>query len=264
MAEGPRGWVLRGEALGDATHGFFTRRGGVSQGPYASLNCSISSQDRAEDVAANRARVAAALGVEPGALLGLTQVHSADVVVLRRGAAHWRSGRGPQGDALVTDDPALAIGVVTADCAPVLFAAAGGRAGGLVVGAAHAGWRGACGGVLEATVAAMRDLGAREIAAVVGPCIGPSGYEVGEDMRRAVLALDPQGASCFGPAARHGHFLFDLPGYVLGRLRRAGLRRIGAVGLDTLRDPGRFFSHRRRVLASGGVIGHQISAIRAR
>lgn len=259
MTDEPRGWVLEGDLLLGVRHGFFTRRGGVSQGAYASLNCSVSSADQARDVAENRRRVAAALGVDVTALLGLTQTHSADVHVLKRGQVQWRSGRGPVGDALVTDDPAIAVGVVTADCAPVLFADRARR----IVGAAHAGWRGACGGVLEATVTAMRRLGAGEISAVVGPCIGQASYEVGSDMRALVLVSGTGSAPFFAPARRAEHFQFDLAGYVLNRLRRAGVRRVSALGLDTMPDACRFYSHRRRTLAGGGVIGHQISAIRA-
>lgn len=259
MRDMPRGWVIPTANLADVPHGFFTRRGGVSPAPFDSLNCSLSSRDLAENVATNRTRVAAYLGVAGEALLGLTQVHSSDVVTVRRGGAHWATGRGLRADALASDDPNVALGVITADCAPVLFADDDGH----VVGAAHAGWRGAAGGILEATVEAMRALGARDIRATVGPCIAPTRYEVGPDMRAAVLAVDAQAARWFLPAARSGHFMFDLPGYCLARLRRAGLRRIEALGLDTLRDRRRFFSHRRRTLAGGGAIGHQISAIRA-
>lgn len=256
----PRGWVLQADGLAGVRHGFFTRRGGVSPAPYDTLNCSMSSKDDPRNIAVNRGRVSAFLGVESADLLGLTQVHSADVKTVRRGVAHWRTGRGPAGDALVSDDPDVALGVITADCAPVLFASLDGR----VVGAAHAGWRGAADGVLEATVEAMRALGAAEIRAVVGPCIAPQSYEVGADMRAAVLDLDARGEGFFACAARPRHFMFDLPGYALARLRRAGLKRIEAIGLDTLADPRRFYSHRRRTLAGGGTIGHQISAIRAR
>ena len=157
-------------------HGFFTRAGGVSQGPYASLNCSLSGQDRREAVLENRARAARALEADPGALVGLTQVHGAAVA---RVAAAWAPGDGPPADAMVTDRPGIALGIVTADCAPVLFAdvAAG------VIGAAHAGWRGALAGVLEATLADMAALGARpeHVTAVVGPCIAQASYEVAAD-----------------------------------------------------------------------------------
>ncbi|AOX17803.1 peptidoglycan editing factor PgeF [Kozakia baliensis] len=260
MHDMPRDWVLRADALSFVPHGFFTRRGGVSPAPFDSLNCSLSSSDRPENLAENRRRVAASLGVESASLLGLKQIHSPDVVTISHGDEVWGTGRGPKGDALVTDRPDWALGVITADCGPVLFASRDGR----VVGAAHAGWRGAASGVLEATVSAMRQLGAGEIVASVGPCIAPWSYEVGADMRDSVLALDPAAHMFFIPAQRREHFMFDLPGYCLARLRRAGLKHISALGLDTLRDSRRFFSHRRRTLAGGGAIGHQISAIRAR
>jgi polyphenol oxidase len=235
-------------------HGFFTRNGGVSEGRFASLNASLSSQDSRENVMANRARIAHALGATPERLLGLTQVHGADVVVARK---PWAAGEGAKADAMVTDVPGLALGVITADCGPVLFADV--QAG--VVGAAHAGWRGAAMGVLEATVAAMRALGAKSIAASVGPCISQASYEVGFDMREAVLAQDAAAGGFFGAGAREGHFQFDLAGYCLARLERAGCVSVQALHADTRDDTARFFSHRRRTLEGGGPIGHQLSAI---
>lgn len=242
-------------ALG-APHGFFTRDGGVSEGPFASLNCSISSADDRARVLENRARAASALGAAPEALLGLTQVHGPAVATA---TTPWRPGEGPRADAMVTATPGLALGIVTADCAPVLFADA--EAG--IVGAAHAGWRGAVGGVLEATIAAMAALGAEpaRIAAAVGPCIGQPSYEVAADLRDAVLAHNPADTNFFADGARPGRWQFDLAGYCLARLRAAGLTRVEATGHDTLAEPGRFFSHRRRTLAGGGPIGHQISVI---
>jgi YfiH family protein len=235
-------------------HGFFTRLGGVSAGPFASLNCSLSGQDSRDAVLENRGRVARRLGAEPDGLVGLTQVHGTAVV---HATAAWAAGQGPRADAMVTDRPGLALGIVTADCAPVLFcdAAAG------VVGAAHAGWRGALAGVLEATVAAMQALGARRIAAVVGPCIRQESYEVGADLRDAVLAHDPGDARFFGPGRREARWQFDLPGYCAARLEAAGVAASG-VAVDTLADEARFFSHRRRTLGDGGPIGHQISVVR--
>ena len=158
---------------------------------------------------------------------------------------------------MVTDRPGIALGVITADCAPVLFCDA--TAG--VIGAAHAGWRGAVVGVLEATVAAMRDLGARHVAAVIGPCIRQRSYEVGADLRDAVLARDPADSRFFAPGRRQAHWQFDLPGYCAARL--AGVEvTVAMLDVDTVEDEARFFSHRRRTLAGGGPIGHQISAIR--
>ena len=233
-----------------AQHGFFSRNGGVSTGPYASLNCSFTSDDPAH-VRENRARVAAAMGVEPGHLLGLKQVHGDGVISVR---APWAEGAGPAADAMVTDKPGLALGIITADCAPVLFSAEG------VVGAAHAGWRGALAGVLEATVMAMRALGAREIHAVIGPCIAQASYEVGADLHGAVLARQANDARFFTPA-RPGHWRFDLPGYCAARLRAAGVKT-EALGLDTYAQEQEFFSYRRKTLRGEAATGHQISVIR--
>jgi YfiH family protein len=236
-------------------HGFFTRAGGVSEGPFASLNCSLSGQDSREAVLENRARAARALGADPGGLVGLTQVHGAEVVEVE---TPWRPGEGPRADAAVTARRGVALGIVTADCAPVLFADA--SAG--VIGAAHAGWRGALAGVLEATVAAMLRLGAarERIVAAIGPCIGPASYEVAADLRDAVLARAPGDDRFFADGNRPGHWQFDLPGYCATRLAAAGVRA-AALGEDTMAAPDRFFSHRRRTLAGGGPIGHQISVI---
>ncbi|POF62434.1 hypothetical protein CFR73_06835 [Novacetimonas maltaceti] len=251
--EGP---VLRAGLLGHVPHGFFTRLGGVSTGPYASLNCSVRSGDDPAALRENRARVARAVGVVPENLLGVTQVHGSDVISVD---TPWEEGQGARADAMVCARPGLALGVITADCAPVLFADARGH----VVGAAHAGWRGAAAGVLEATVAAMCALGCRagDIRAIVGPCIARDSYEVGDDMRDAVLALDGAAGAFFAPARRQGHYQFDLPGFCVERLRGAGVGQARALGVDTLTDEARFFSHRRRTLAGGGKIGHQISVI---
>jgi YfiH family protein len=233
-----------------ARHGFFTRRGGVSEGPYASLNCSLSGQDRRDAVLENRARAASSLGAEPALLIGLTQVHGAAVV---RAEAAWPAGSGPAADAMVTDRPGLALGIVTADCAPVLFVDPEAQ----VVGAAHAGWRGAVAGVLEATVAGMTALGARpeRIIAAIGPCIGQASYEVAADLHAAVA--DPR----FFAPGRPGRWQFDLGGYCAARLRAAGIGAVEQVCADTAAEPDRYFSHRRRTLAGGGPIGHQISVV---
>ena len=245
--------ALRTAALA-TPHGFFTRLGGVSTGPYASLNCSLSSQDSREAVLENRARAARTLGAAPERLLGLTQVHGAEVVTVEEA---WPAGAGPRADAMVTDRPGIALGIITADCAPVLFADV--EAG--VIGAAHAGWRGALAGVLEATLAAMTALGARRIVAVIGPCIHQESYEVGADLRDALLARDAHDARFFAPGQREGHWQFDLPRYCGARLVAAGANAEMVSNADTLADDALFFSHRRRTLAGGGPIGHQISAI---
>jgi hypothetical protein len=248
-----------------APHGFFTRRGGVSSGPFSSLNCSLSSPDDPAAVLENRARVARSLGIDPDGLLGLTQVHGNRVVTATEA---WAAGQGEKADALVTDRPNLALGIVTADCTPVLFADAGGR----IVGAAHAGWRGAVGGVLEATVTAMVALGASPagITAAVGPCIAQVSYEVGADLRDAVLTRSAGDSAFFAPGEREGHWQFDLAGYCAARLAEAGVGHVIVTGFDTLADTDRFFSHRRRTLAHARgqtgdrpePIGHQISVIR--
>ncbi len=235
---------LRDPALA-APHGFFTREGGVSTGPFASLNCSLSSTDDPAAIAENRRRVADALGVP--LLVGLTQVHGPAVAVVDE---PWAQGAGPRADAMVTRRPGIGLGIITADCVPVLFAAPG------VVGAAHAGWRGALAGVLEAVLDAMGDT---DIHATIGPCIGPASYEVAADLRDAVLARDPADARHF-TNGRVGHWLFDLPSYCAARLRAAGAT-VTVLDADTLPDDRRFFSHRRRTLAGGGPIGHQISVI---
>jgi YfiH family protein len=237
-------------------HGFFTRAGGVSAGRFASLNCSLSGRDEAEAVRENRRRAADALGRPAGALVGLTQVHGIAVATLED---PWPEDARPQADAMVTDRPGLLLGIVTGDCAPVLFADA--AAG--VVGAAHAGWRGAVAGVIEATITAMEALGAERarIAAVIGPCIGQASYEVGADLREAVLAREAGDARFFATGHREARWLFDLPGYCLARLEAAGVGAAGWVGRDTLADEDHFFSHRRATLAGGGPIGHQLSAI---
>jgi YfiH family protein len=239
-----------------APHGFFTRRGGVSTGPFASLNCSLSSPDDPSAVLENRARVARSL--DAAHLLGLTQVHGTGVVTA---TAPWAPGQGGKADAMVTDRPGIALGIVTADCAPVLFADAGGK----IVGAAHAGWRGAVAGVLEATIAAMTALGASPdaITAAVGPCIAQRSYEVGPDLRDAVLARSAADAVFFAPGQREDRWQFDLAAYCAARLTAAGVGHVIVTGFDTLSEEDRFFSHRRRTLAKAGPIGHQISVIRA-
>ena len=246
---------LRGGRL-PAAHGFFTRLGGVSSGPYAALNCSLSGGDAPDSVLENRARAARALGAAPDRLVGLTQVHGAAVV---RVLEPWPPGAGPRADAMVTDGAGLALGVVTADCAPVLFA----DPEAAVIGAAHAGWRGAVGGVLEATVAAMAALGARRgrMVAAIGPCIAQASYEVGADLRDAVLAGHPDHARFFADGALPGRWQFDLAGYCAAKLAAAGVGLVECIGTDTCADEARFFSHRRRTRRGEAPGGHQISII---
>src|ERR1700758_3273567 len=205
-------------ALTGIRHAFFTRAGGVSSGLYATLNGGVGSQDQAGRVVENRARMAVTLGVEPQRLLTAYQTHSPKVVVAE---APWTTENRPQADAIVTRMRALAIGVTTADCGPVLFADP--HAG--VIGAAHAGWRGALTGVIEATVAAMERLGAArgQIRAAIGPMIRQTNYEVGPDLVARFRAEDPASGRFFDPAKRDGHALFDPAGYIAVRLTRAGV-----------------------------------------
>ncbi len=246
---------LTHDLLRRVPHGFFTRRGGVSAGGFASLNASLSGGDDPAAVAENRARAARAIGREPGSLSGLHQVHGAAVVTV---TAPIPPGGGARADAMVTDRPGVTLAIVTADCGPVLFAdpAAG------VVGACHAGWRGAIGGVLEATVAAMEALGATRggIVAALGPCIRQPSYEVGPDLRAELLAAEPDGDRWLAPGAREERWTFDMAGLILARLARLGLRA-AARPEDTLAEEAMFFSHRRRTLRGEGAIGHQLSAI---
>ena len=243
-------------ALTGIRHGFFTRAGGVSSGLYASLNGGVGSRDDAGKVLENRVRMAAALGVEPRRLLTAYQTHSPNVVVAE---APWTTENRPQADAIVTRMRALAIGVTTADCGPVLFAEP--RAG--VIGAAHAGWRGALTGVIEATIAAMERLGAaqRQIRAAIGPMIRQGNYEVGPDLVERFRADDPASSRFFGPAKRDGHAMFDLAGYIAARLKRAGITEVEDVGLCTYADPEQFFSYRRTTHRAEADYGRHVNAI---
>lgn len=236
-------------------HAFFTRRGGVSAGPFAALNCSLSGRDDPDAVRENRRRAADAMGLPARSLAALTQVHGPDVAVVE---TPWPDDRRPKADAMVTRHRGVTLGIVTADCAPVLFADP--QTG--VIGAAHAGWRGAVGGVLEATIEAMLALGARRerIVTAVGPCIRQPSYEVAADLRDAVLARDAADARFFGDGHREGRWQFDLAGYCAGRLAAAGVG-VEVTPHDTLALEEAFFSHRRNTLAGGGPIGHQLSAI---
>jgi YfiH family protein len=227
-------------AIQEVRHGFFTRQGGVSEGALASLNCGYSGGDAPEAVAANRARAMARIGVRPLDLCTVKQVHGKAVHVA---GAPDPGPSSVEADALVTDRPGLAIGVLSADCAPVL--AVDPEAG--VIGAAHAGWRGALAGVIEAMVEAMTGLGARphRITAAIGACIARPSYEVGPDMLAAFERHDPKGTAWFTPLAGGDRLLFDLKAYGLERLARAGVPNPVALQHDTLADEARFFSARR-------------------
>jgi purine-nucleoside/S-methyl-5'-thioadenosine phosphorylase / adenosine deaminase len=243
-------------ALPGIRHAFFTREGGVSEGIYASLNGGVGSNDKREHVAENRARMAAALGVARDALLSAYQIHSADVVVAD---APWTHAARPRADAIVTRVPGLAIGVATADCGPVLLADAQAR----VIGAAHAGWRGALGGVTDATIAAMERLGAERgrIVAALGPMIHQPSYEVGTDLIDRFLAADAANERFFRPAARAGHALLDVPGYIAARLAAAGIAQVEDLALCTYADPQRFFSFRRTTHRGEPDYGRHVNAI---
>lgn len=246
-------------ALDGIQHRFFTRRGGVSDGLYSSLNCGYGSGDSPDNVRENRRRAAATFDLGETDLLTLYQIHSRDVLTV--GAEHWTSPGAPKADGLVTDRPGVALGVLAADCAPVLLADNG--AG--VIGACHAGWKGALGGVVEATIAAMEKLGARReaIAAAVGPCIGRDSYEVGPEFPAPFLVQDEANATFFRTAPRAGHFIFDLAGYLLRRIAGAGVHA-RSTGHDTLGEPEDFFSYRRNTLQGVRDYGRGLSAIALR
>ena len=234
-------------------HGFFGRQGGVSTGPYASLNMALRTGDERAHVLENRRICAQSL--DAAALVVARQVHSPDVVTV---TTPWQPDDAPEADALVTTVPGLLIGVTSADCAPILFCDVEAR----VVGAAHAGWKGALGGVVAATVETMVAAGAsvERIAAVVGPCIQRRSYEVGPEFEQRFHVDDPDSAPFF-TSGRAGKWHFDLEGYVCLRLRRAGVQLVQATGVDTVGDPERWFSYRRTTLAGGGPFGTQLSAI---
>jgi polyphenol oxidase len=243
-------------ALPGIRHAFFTRDGGVSGGPYASLNGGIGSRDDAGHVSENRARMAAALGVAPDRLLTAYQIHSPHVVVAE---TPWPMQARPHADAIVTRTAGLAIGVSTADCGPILLADPLAR----VIGAAHAGWRGALAGVAEATVQAMERLGADRgrIRAALGPMIRQDNYEVGPDLIARFAAEDESADDFFRPAARDRHAYFDLGGYIATRLARAGVRQIEDLRLCTYAEPARFFSFRRTTHRAEADYGRHVNAI---
>jgi YfiH family protein len=243
-------------ALPGIRHAFFTRHGGVSDGIYATLNGGVGSGDVPERVRENRARMAAAVGATPENFLTAYQVHSPDVIVAEK---PWPGDSRPRADAIVTRAPGLAIGISTADCGPVLLADAQAR----VIGAAHAGWRGALGGVLEAVLKAMENLGAQRsrIVAALGPMISQQNYEVGGDLVEKFTAASRDNARFFGASARNGHAQFDLPGYIVDRLRGAGVTQVENVALCTYADAERFYSYRRTTHCGEPDYGRHISAI---
>lgn len=242
-------------ALDGVPHGFFGRAGGVSQGIVAGLNCGLGSGDDPEHLTENRRRAADA-ALPGGRLVGLDQVHGAQAVTVTE---PWDDAARPEGDAIVTDRPGIVLSIVTADCAPVLLAD---REGG-VVGAAHAGWKGALAGVTDAAIVAMEKLGARRerIAAAVGPTIGRVNFEVGDEMIARFIDADPENVRFVTEGSRRPHF--DLEAYVTHRLAAAGITRVAALGLDTYADASRFYSYRRATHRGEPTYGRQMSLIAA-
>lgn len=246
--------ILRADALNvpAIAHGFFGRTGGVSRGIYASLNCGPGSSDDPSNVAENRRRAREALGAS--ALNTLYQIHSPNAVTVD---AAWSIG--PQADAMVTKTRGIALGILSADCAPVLFADAEAQ----VIGAAHAGWKGALSGVIEATVAAMEALGARRsrIAAALGPCISQANYEVGEEFHARFVAADATNVRFFAAGARAGHHQFDLEAFVAARLVHAGVANLSRLSTCTYAHEAEFFSFRRATHRGEKDYGRELSAI---
>ena len=243
-------------ALPGIRHGFFTRKGGVSEGIYASLNGGIGSNDAPDRVRENRARMAAMLGVAPDRFVTCYQIHSPDVIVAE---TPWTRENAPRADAIVTRVPGLGIGVTTADCGPILFADPVAR----VIGAAHAGWKGALTGVLESTLDAMEKLGASRdsIRVALGPMIRQPNYEVGAEFIERFKAADAANDRFFAPAARPDHAMFDLSGYIRSRLERAEIQSIEDLGFCTYADPARFFSYRRTTHRAEPDYGRHVNAI---
>jgi YfiH family protein len=235
-------------------HGFFTRHGGVSAGVYASLNGGVGSRDDPQAVAENRRRMAACLRIDPPNLLVPYQTHSAEAVIVTKAFSER-----PRCDALITAQPGLGLGVTGADCGMILFADESAR----VIAAAHAGWKGALAGILEATLAAMETLGARReaTAAALGPAIAQKSYEVGPEFAGRFAAMSGDYGRFFEPSARGGHFMFDLPGFIAMRLRQAGIGFFEDLSRDTYAEPDLFFSYRRSVHESAPDYGRQIAAI---
>lgn len=246
--------VIRAASLDGLRHGFLGRRGGVSTGAYAGLNVGLGSGDDRDLVHENRRRAVAA--VAPGAaLVTVHQMHTPDALYV---TAPWPDGTRPYADALVTDRPGLLLGVITADCTPVLLAD---REAG-VIGAAHAGWKGALAGVVESTIAAMERSGAdrARISAAIGPVIASKSYEVDDGFLRRFAEADPANERFFTPG-REGHHQFDIEAYVLARLAQAGVTRAEALGLDTYSEPERFYSYRRATHSGEPLTGRQASIV---
>ncbi len=248
--------IVNSDLLDPDLHGFFTRKGGISTGDYESLNCGPGSSDAPDDVRANRGRVAAALGIKAENLVSLSQCHSNRVAEISQ-----PPDTPIRADGMVSQAPGLGLAILTADCAPILFSCPDCS----VVGAAHAGWKGALGGVIEATLEAMIANGAErsQISAAVGPCISQSAYEVGPDYRDAFLAASPENGRFFAQG-KSDRFHFDLPGFCMKRLRDAGVIRASWTGHCTYANADRFFSYRRTVHQGRRDYGRLASVIRVR
>jgi polyphenol oxidase len=242
-------------AIPGLRHAFFTRDGGVSEGVYASLNGGVGSFDESSRVKENRRRMAECLGVPPAHLLSAHQVHSPDAIVVTES---WPDSARPKADAIVTRIEGLAVGVTTADCGPLLFVDPAAR----VIGAAHAGWKGALTGIVEATIATMEKLGSdrSRILVAIGPMIRQHSYEVGGEFVQRFIENDPRYADFFIPSRRDGHSMFDLPGFIRMRLAEAGLLTVDDTGLDTYSDE-RFYSYRRSVHRREPDYGRHVHAI---
>jgi YfiH family protein len=237
-------------------HGFFTRAGGVSNGLYSSLNCGFGSGDRSENVNTNRNRTLLKLGTPNKKLLTCNQVHSAIALTVTK---PWSGGSVPKADGMATNIPGVVLGILTADCAPVLFADS--RAG--IIGAAHAGWQGALNGILEATAGEMVGLGSSygNISVAIGPCIGQRSYEIGPEFRDNFIMSSIKNNRFFEPSQKEGHYMFDLVSYVKHRLLKMGVSKIYRTEYDTYRDKDLFFSYRRSVKRGDPVYGRELSAI---
>ena len=238
-------------------HGFFGRQGGVSKGVYDSLNCGRGSDDNLSNVQINLDRVAQAVGVASENLLTMHQIHSDKSQIVEE---PWTLEQRPEIDSMVTDKAGIALGVLTADCAPVLFLGFK-KDGAPVIGAAHAGWKGAVGGVLDSTIENMKNLGAEDIKACIGPCIAQASYEVSEDFFKPFEKDDPENERFFMAGAREGHLMFDLAGYCASRLARQGLKHVFIKDLDTYFNEEDFFSYRRATHRKEKDYGRQISVI---
>ena len=241
------------------SYGFFGRTGGVSEGIYSSLNCRAGSSDDKAAVLENRGRVAKTIGVELSNLLTVYQVHGDEAVLLEK---PWRQSKRPKADAMVTKTRGVALGVLTADCTPVLFHGKT-QQGESVVGAAHAGWKGAIGGILDETVLMMKRAGALpdSIVAAIGPCIAQESYEVGQEFYDHFKSYDEGTIGFFVPSKKDGHFMFDLPRYCVERLAQVGVERVVQSGVDTYANEGDYFSYRRTTHKGEADYGGQISVI---